>query len=713
MGFLDLDEDGGNRPVVGQITDFQNDTRHKSNEGFSWNKARQKQKIRVGDSVFTGANSFSRVELEKGGHVDLGSNTLVNFEDMQGIRVPNLRLGNFKLAVDGTMKVILDNKVTEISGKGSEVQIILGGNSKPQIRLLKGQATIKKDQGQAIALKKDEILRQPADAGKNIKPQLDAMEMPNTIFRTDEFLDFYERLPEGIIKRAERRQEINVPVNLQWRQDGNIKTVFGQVSNSPQFDRWVQTFESAGDGQETMANVFLGRNYWRISLERKNWTKTKGFFVKSEPLKIPSPRIEIKKTELLMFDEKVYAEATIAADPGLKHFVVEMSRSPEFKPQETVVQWSSERNLSWYFNQVGMVYIKARGVNESMQVTGESPVMKLSVIKPEKALPPLLAKDQFEVYENEGLKVSWDASSNAKAYEIELRNSKGEVIQRRKVKSPHWAWDGGKLGHYQAKVVAVDKYGRKSETAAPLDIKVVPKPVMAKKEEEKRKLASTPENTLTTKIENKDLIYLNRNYPSSKVTLESSGFTMYSSEQIGRQEQPVALLMGLRVQQWFGSHGAEGSLKTKTIGLNSASDQASPLQAEMRYHYRWMMGWNLLSKLKESQISAILGYELYRNPSGGSSFASQYDLLKAGFSLSFPFLHRWDTGGEVLGGTGFDQSKKYEIAGYLNYYLRRDWSMGVGYRLHLFEAGSAASSPQGLPYREGFGEAYSNVRWHY
>jgi hypothetical protein len=137
-----------------------------------------------------------------------------------------------------------------------------------------------------------------------------------------------------------------------------------------------------------------------------------------------------------------------------------------------------------------------------------------------------------------------------------------------------------------------------------------------------------------------------------------------------------------------------------------------PLQAEARYHYRFLLPFNFLSKFKQSRMSLFTGYEYYRNW-GGSLFAPQYDLMKFGFTLAFPLFYRWDTGGEMVYGHGFDSSKKYEVAGYVNYFWERNLSLGIGYRVHLFEAGSPVSSPLGLPYREGFGEGYSVVRWHY
>lgn len=111
-------------------------------------------------------------------------------------------------------------------------------------------------------------------------------------------------------------------------------------------------------------------------------------------------------------------------------------------------------------------------------------------------------------------------------------------------------------------------------------------------------------------------------------------------------------------------------------------------------------------------MSWLAGIELYRNQ-GNGPFSKGYDLLKTGLTFEFPLLSRWETGGELIYGYGFDSSTKYEISGHIHYFLLEEWTFGVGYRLHLFQAGSEATTPYGLPYREGFGEGYSAVKWHY
>ncbi len=81
--------------------------------------------------------------------------------------------------------------------------------------------------------------------------------------------------------------------------------------------------------------------------------------------------------------------------------------------------------------------------------------------------------------------------------------------------------------------------------------------------------------------------------------------------------------------------------------------------------------------------------------------------------MDFPVGNRWDAGGDVVLGIGADQTKKYEAIGRLNYYFRKRYSLGVGYRLYLLEAGSDKTAPLDYPYKETWGEGFFVFRWHY
>lgn len=227
--------------------------------------------------------------------------------------------------------------------------------------------------------------------------------------------------------------------------------------------------------------------------------------------------------------------------------------------------------------------------------------------------------------------------------------------------------------------------------------------------------ADSTDSTLKYSIATDPLIdYLNREYPSSKLAVEGATFTMFSRDQLDHgKPNPVALMLGLRWHRWNAEHGLETSFKTRVANAETTPEaEAAPYQLEARYHYRWLLPFNPFSQLNRSQFSLLGGYEIYRNPARGY-FSPGYDLFKAGFSLAFPLFSRFDTGGEVVYGHGLESSRKYELSGYIHYYIQRKWSFGLGYRVHLFEAGSESVTPFGLPYREGFGEGYSVLRWHY
>ena len=734
FGLLRSRDEDSNRPLVGQISTFENDTRHKSVKSFAWSKARKDQQVRLGDSVFTGSESKSRVTLTDGGYVDMSENTLIHFDDVRGLKVPNLRMGQFKLSVSGTMRVAIDNKITEIKGDGSEVQVTVAENKKPVLKVTRGKAEVK----ESAPIEELKVSKAPPPPPVEVaKPQappppvapppapvepkleLKAEASAVTYKHTDQLYDFYERLPQSLKKRPERRHEVNLPVPLRWGSNLPTQKVYGQISQTAGFEQAVQYFETSEQGGYTYRPVYIGTNYWRVSSDRKNWSNIEWFQVETQPLNIQAPDISLDREKVYIFDDKVKVQARISAPAELKAFVIEMSSDPQFAADNVKVVWSSQRQMAWTFSNAGDVYFRARGVNEKTEITAGGAIAKLTLVRPPKVEAPKLAKQQIQTFEYDKVQLNWDQSPRAKGYQVEFVDPKGKVISRETVKDSQWTWKGGAKGTYQARVFALDQFGRKSDTSAQSEVLVAAKPVakvapLPKKKEETRTPASV-DSTVSMKADDVSGTYLNRQYPSSKMELIGSGFTMYSSEQVGQgREQPLALLMGLHIQHWFNDHGADAYFKSKVVNVNSTAGQASPLQAELRYQYRWKLHWNTFSNLRESQLSAILGYELYRNQNSGTMFTPNYDLVKLGAAMVFPLFDRWDTGGEVLYGHGFDSSKKYELAGYVNYYLRRDWSAGVGYRLHLFEAGSTRTAPPtGLPFREGFGEAYSVLRWHY
>lgn len=761
--FFDMIFGGGkkkdNRPKVGSVAYSKNDTRHKNLTSFSWNKAEDNQDVLVGDGIFTGADSASKIDLTKGGSVDLGPNTLVYFKEIDGIELPDLSSGNFRLAVNGKMKMAIGGEIAELDGTNSEVQVYLGADKKPQIKLIKGDAGIKlgnkprdvitaRGLASVLAAAPKIVPKQPASVTPP-KPvvqapapppapesKLGAVAAPKNVHYAHQLYDVYEMKDQELFVKSVWASELNQPVQMGWTVEGPAKPVYLQHSVSPNFENAPVIGPIAGTNYE-LKKVFAGPNSWRISLDQKTWAPASQFVVTQGPYTSAHPELNFSRTSYIIGEggEPVEIQAKIVSEQPFANFVVERAPTAQFHPEETKVWYMSGRNFRVPTSKVGQYFFRVRGVNEKTQLSAYSSVHKISARNEGPLAAPKLSRENIEQYYGDPAALAWSKPHRAERFEIQFYDANGKVLHEKAQDEQEFALRVRRPGVFAYKVRAVDAKGNYSpfsklgkvnmkdrEPAPVVKQPEPPKPVVEQKppeppKEEVRKPSAVSENKM--KVEEKPKFEQpNASYPKSKVSLEGATFTMFSREQDAQGAGvPVAMTAALRVQHWYGGemgrNGVEASLKSKVVSANADGGKTAPMSVEARYARRWFVPFNPFSNIGETQFSLLFGYEMYRNSAAGSLFSPKYDLLKPGFSLEFPVAHNWDTGGEVLYGIGFDQSKKTEISGHLHYYWRRELSMGIGYRVHFFEAGSAASSPLGVPFREGYGEGYSTLRWHY
>ena len=225
-----------------------------------------------------------------------------------------------------------------------------------------------------------------------------------------------------------------------------------------------------------------------------------------------------------------------------------------------------------------------------------------------------------------------------------------------------------------------------------------------------RKMASAepslPASTIQAKLDGPT--GRNRHFNSSRLEFEGLLTNQQSSQQINQGTSgPVLAGAGVRLHHWVNRNGVEAAIKASILGLNSTASQSQPFDAEARYHRRIIFGPS-----DRYDLSLFGGYETYHNKSS-TSFSNGYDVLKVGSQIQFLYHNNWDLGGEVSAGAAVAGGQKYEISGNFHYYITEVWSLGFGYRINAFYATSQKYSPVGLPYREGYTEGFTTLRYHY
>ncbi|MAV90267.1 MAG: hypothetical protein CL676_02525 [Bdellovibrionaceae bacterium] len=412
--------------------------------------------------------------------------------------------------------------------------------------------------------------------------------------------------------------------------------------------------------------------------ELKDSSLSKRHFVSSEIRSLPliEERASLNLIEENIFDgQGSHFTLQMQGESNFQGYVVEYSRDPQFSHEKTKVSWVPSRRISFALKNPGSVYYRVRGVNEKTEISRYSNTVEaivpeaqitigeMEVVKPVKELRVVKVKPVRQV----------------KALKIQKPNK----IAKREPRSKKT-----KADEFISEVFPEEK---PSFVERPVSSVVPPPDIQTSLKMEE---VNEPTNDL---------------YKNSRLSVETGTFTVFSPDEadVGRTN-PFAYMVGIKAKHWLNSkHGFEGIARFKAGNMNDTAKGIDPLQLEARYHYLLAGSW-----LGRSNMSLIAGFEAYKNI-GEGFFAQKYNLGKTGFSLDFPVGRHWDMGGDLLVGLGTDSTRKYEALGRMNYYFRRKYSIGVGYRFNILDAGSEDTAPFDLPYRETYGEGFLVFRWFY
>jgi len=715
-----LDSDGlARREQVGEIRAQSNDVRHKADGSFVWYRSKLSQSIRIGDTVFSGERSTALVQLKKGGDLTLGENSLVTFREIEREKITDLNWGNFRIKVDGSVKVAVNGTISEIAGSDSELQVLVSKHQKPQVRLIKGNATLKSKGKVAVQLNRaTPFALDPQESQVTRAQPLPETPASLSEAKTIKYIwrlsDLYDQKDFLLFEKTKETESLPVSVPLSWGRSKQGASATVQLSSNADFQKF-SSYESA-EGQLRVSPVVRGVNYWRVSFDKTNWSLTERFEVVADFLENSEPSASVGDLRILLFKEKATAEVLLRTREPMSGFVVEAAKEPDFKAGETRSFWSASNQLKLSFYQPGIYYYRFRSVNNNQELSRWSSATRFEVFRPAMPGPPQLLSARRELSVGETLELKWNTRGK-KAW-IEFLDDNGRVAER--IPGSKVSRVMRKAQRFVAQARIVDEYGRVSEPSRPVQVHVAEGPSvpalaetlpLAPVKSEPVRAPAAVETSTVTKME---LPRPNRNEKYKHSTLSAYGFlwSLQSSQQYYQSEQsPVVTGVGVNALHWFRNSGVEGKLKVGAVGVNEAGRDTALKDVELRYHYRIHTGFPF-GLSRELQLSGFGGVEIYRNE--GALFAKQYDLVKFGTSIDFPWRQNWSTGGEFVYGAGVEGSSKYEMSGRLFYFPHTDWSLGVGYRLNLFESGSAKTAPAGvLPYREGYIEGYSILNYHF
>jgi hypothetical protein len=636
-----------NAPAIGFLSKTENDIRFRGQGSYIWDKAAERESLHIGDSIFSGRNSKFDLNLNEGGRIEVGENSLIRLSEINSQNLADLRAGRFQIRITENTKVAIDGQIVSFHGADSVVEVHFNGKHKPILKVRRGQVKMTLTNGKSLDLQPDhELALESAIAAPQGPQEAAKVELPKEIVYDWHLYDIYRQDGVELIEKTEAPDKVPVRSKLIWS-EGSKKSALIEIQNTREL-QWHENHQ-VDAGTLELAEARLGTNFWRVSFDNgRSWSLPESFVVKARFKPHTEPFFSREREEIPFAGQPLSVPLDLHVSEEAIGYVAQASLAADFPPDATKTFWSSQAQPYLAFYKPGRYFYRFRAVLAQQEISDWSKVKEYIVKDISPPPPPVLSR-----LSRRGPRTRPKTLMN--------RVAVNEVPQR----LPDAVDRGADVGETVARPPLLDETVRKNEK-----------------------------------------------YNHSVVSAQGFLWTLQSSQQYYQsQKAPVVSGIGLHILSWGEHWGAEGSFKSGAVSMNSAGQDTALRDLEARIHYRIRTGFPF-ALTRELQTSFFTGYEAYRN--SGSLYANQYDLIKFGTSFDFPVWENWSAGGELVYGTASDGSSKQEISGNFGYFLNHDWSLGFGYRLDFFTAGSVSSAPAGnLPYREGYTEGYSILNYHF
>jgi len=151
---------------IGKVLRIQNDLRVKSPLFWGWRPVGESRPLHENEAIFAGESSEAEIELIDGTNLIIKENSLVDFKNLKNGNWPDLKLGSFKVKMNGKTTLSLNGKLRQFSGKNAELEITRSAdNSKTEIKVISGEVKV---QQVADLEHSNNLLREPTEDNRPI-----------------------------------------------------------------------------------------------------------------------------------------------------------------------------------------------------------------------------------------------------------------------------------------------------------------------------------------------------------------------------------------------------------------------------------------------------------------------------------------------------------------------------------------------------------------
>lgn len=745
---------------IAHVRTFTNDVRQKPVEEEAWYRAEANGEILRGDAIYSGSLSSSEVQMASGGILDLGEETLVIFDDIDGVTIPDVARGRVKLQVKGNMRIAISGEMTDFSAVDSELMVVVDKSNRKAIQAVKGNTKINGKSlgnGERIELapsadgvrrlhvqipkisdltsqvsasqRRREIAGKPAATPAPAKPTPTPTPVPTPTptptptpvptpvptptptptpplkvgegtvpeyKRPLKVQELYKR--KGKRGLVERRglKTIKQPIPLKWQGAEPTEPVYVQVAKTADFSKGVIEKKVMGSAA-VLEQWSPGVNHWRVSRDKQQWSKPS--IVKVQPIisEQAEPVVDAKESTLVLQKDRVQAQLRF------RDRKVEKTRGWVLQGSRSPGFETQATKTMWVTQPHAEVPLEKLGgyYFRVRSVDKEGVISKFSEPLLVDVTKPLPKPKPIEVKAPEAPIL---ASTDINAFT-------GEEVRV--------AWQGDSTAKsYDVSVINQDGKVVRTQNMEKNILRMSTKTAGRYKLEVRSVAANgsrSPAADASIAFRDKKRMIAEAN--DGPVQKESTKVKEKPREdEITEKPWYVAIEGGETAM--LSSEQIDTTLEPAALhmlGLQAGYDSfrhaarlayrakiaggnpTGEAQTHSRMEARYTRWWrSRWNPFNGPFRLGLIGAYDEKKTPNSTFYASSLRMLKTGLGVDIAFSNRWHTGGDFIYGRWTDGNQLFELNGFLSYDFQRDLGVGIGYRLSLFDAGTPDVSPSGI-----------------
>jgi hypothetical protein len=389
--WLDFNYSTNTQQEIGTVIEKANDVRYKRATKFMWRKARSKISLSNGDSIFTGANSKSKIQLKDGSILEIEENSLIVFNTS-----PGENQLDFKYRV-------LSGSMTVTDKENKKITI------EDPVRIAKKQIEKNIIEGKAKS----------TDSSKSNSPQVTKLAPPKITFPTQnykfeiKFDDLGNSTSTRIIKTKWKGFNKNAEFEYQLATDSDFNQLLAnQIISQNEFF----------SPELSKGNHFI-RVREKLNSQVSAWSKVVAFeVIENRPEPLAAPILVRKNIQYKSPSEQPPIFAWRKVD-GAAQYIFEISRFEDFSTKAELKV--NDLNFKWKKFEKGDFYFRVYATKKNGYPGKISETGKITVLVEKPILSPVEPKEIFgkspeDPGDPQEFKLEWSSQPLADKYEIQV-----------------------------------------------------------------------------------------------------------------------------------------------------------------------------------------------------------------------------------------------------------------------------------------------------